>query len=92
LSLFVICFEFFTIVLPTYIIGHVLCPLHVLIMDTDYKKLVVNGVLYTLAGTLAVVTAGAIYMRSKLKPKNSWSNSKTLQGRCILLLFTTIGI
>ena len=52
-------------------------------MNDNLKQTLVNGALYTLAGTLALCTFGALAIRRKLKPKNTWRSDKSLEGKLL---------
>ena len=52
----------------------------IMLDDRSYISYLVTGAKYALAGTFALCTIGAVAMRRRLKPKNSWKNLKTLDG------------
>ena len=52
----------------------------------------INGAAVLVTGGVAVLTLGALVMRKKLKPKNSWNNTKTLEGLNIVITGGNSGI
>jgi len=53
--------------------------------DRGYLSYLVTGASYALAGTVALCAVGAVAVRRKLKPKNSWNNQNTLEGITVLI-------